>query len=350
MPKKAGDLGYFARTGEQIGAEKGDKIAATAAMVVVLTAPLEQEHSATTATATAQSTRSAFRTRHFIDRSRRILSAGHRIGAVVAVIVAVAPAAAGCATAQSHAHAVSRSSPLAAGIGYTTQTIESSHGLPDLYKIDAHYPVMHGLADASVQQKINKELSAPVEQDVSSFATSQAHEAQYLRGFTETDPATLTVDFTAYQTGRLISAKYTSYEHLSGGSGAGYGLRSLTITLETGESLTNIHNFLTPDALTVSGLTTLAGDLQAQRGISKCDSGFGSSDLVLHVLEQSISTGGVVLNVTAGGIEFSFEEGSMSGRACQPIGTLPLSAMAGLVSPALAGLVGPPSLASSATP
>lgn len=226
--------------------------------------------------------------------------------------------------------------------GFTTRTIESTHGLPDLYKVDAQYPVVYGLPNASLQKTINDELSVPAEKYVSDFTTSQALNAKYASTFAETAPSVLTVDFSAYQTGKLISVKYTSFTQLSGGSGAGYGLESLTIVLATGRALTDVQDFLTPSALSTAGLTTLADDLQAQRGISECDGGdggFGGSELVLQVLEQMVSPGGVaVLNLTAAGIEFSFQEGAMSGRACQPVGTLPLSALSGLVSPSLLSL------------
>jgi hypothetical protein len=265
---------------------------------------------------------------------------------LTAALVAIVLAVTGVLIVRAGSHAHSAGS----GATLTVHTIDSSHGLPDLFKIDAQYPILKGMANVSAQRKINTELSTPVLQDVSSFVAAQAREAHGLPRFIETSPAILSVSFNVYQTGNLVSVKYKAYEALSGAATDSYALESLTISLDTGGDLTNVLDFLTPTALSASGLTTLADDLQAQRGISECDSGFGGSSLVLQILEQMSSTGtGIVLNVTAGGLEFSFQDGIISSMACQPVGTLPLSGLAGLVSPTLVGLVGNPSPITSTT-
>jgi hypothetical protein len=199
---------------------------------------------------------------------------------------------------------------------------------------------MSGLANTGIQREVNEELSSPVARDVSSFAVAQAQEVSHGSDFTETAPSILTVVFVAYQTGTLISVKYTAWDHPSGAAGAGYDEQGLTIDLNDGKPLL-ASDFLSSAGRSPSGTATLANDLQTQPGISACDSARGGvSDVLQALLQGGPSENTFILNSTPAGLEFSFQQAVFGDMACQPVATLSLAQLGGLANPTLVHLVG----------
>jgi hypothetical protein len=96
---------------------------------------------------------------------------------------------------------------------------------------------------------------------------------------------------------------------------------------------------VTSAALSAAGRNSLAASLQAQHGISSCDTlpgwpGESGIPPALATLATS-SNPGVIVNVTHAGLEFSFGDNALSPTACRPVGVLPLT---GLASPAVIAL------------
>ncbi|WP_333769486.1 hypothetical protein [Streptomyces sp. IBSBF 2435] len=365
------DLEYFLNEQHTGALVRGDRIAAAAALAALaelLAHPGVIPHLGGAAhhgshlASGGRETARVSRARRVTRASRRVLSAGHGAAGVGVAVVVVAAAASAVALTGGHSSpSGARVSPPAAPgdagstttatgpvrLAFSAHDDSSSHGAPSPYRVQAKYPVASGMADAAVQNTVNAELRAPVDRTIASFT---GRTTQQDAGIPGTDPATLDISYTVYQTGKVVSVKYLAYVHNSGAADVSYEVFTVTLRTDKG-ALLGSDDILAPAAYTQAGIDTLSAGLQALPEISDCDSqpGWSSADL-RQTLSDMRTKGGVALNVTPAGIEFSFGDDTISGTACQPVGLLPLSGLVGLVEPSLAALVGPPEPIGSTPP
>lgn len=260
----------------------------------------------------------------------------------IATTGAVAGAALGSAvevhSALQHGpQAGSSSSAAAAAAAYsytvTDQPSITATGGPDGYLFQADYPSVSGLSNSALEQKINAELRAPLDQDAKQFAATNnavANDPPNESGFWY-------ITTSLYQVGSLISAQYAGSYHANGQGDVGYTIQTVTIRTDTG-ALVSDSELLAPTAVTTD-LDTLAADLQADKSISGCE----VLDDSETQLEQTLSTGDsdYAMNVTPGGLLFSFAPGQIgTAEGCRPAAVLPWSELGGIVSPQIEQLAG----------
>ena len=255
--------------------------------------------------------------------------------AVVAAITVVLATA--VAVAVVVAVVLAQSNPIAhtnpVGFKVTVHSLRLMPRAPVSYTVTAQYPVITGLGDAGLQQRLNVELRAPVARQVAAFS---ALSRTYPEG---SSGAFMMLKETAYRAGQLLSVKYVTFTHNSGAGDVSYGLQTVTIRMDAGTVLNPAH-ILTTTALTKKGLGTLAVDLQAQKGISECDTqpGWTGESSIPSALARIGTPGWVVINVTRTGLAFSFGDDAISPTVCQPTGVVPFSELSGLVNPSIVAL------------
>ena len=213
----------------------------------------------------------------------------------------------------------------------TDQPSITATGGPDGHMFQADYPSVSGLSDSALEQKINAELRAPLDQDAKQFATTNSAVAN------DSEPGFWYITTSLFQVGSLISAQYAGSYHANAQGDVGYTIQTVTIRTDTG-ALVSDSALLAPTAVTAD-LDTLVADLQANPSISGCE----VLDDSETQLEQTLSAGGgdYALNVTPGGLLFSFAPGQIgSADGCRPAAVLPWSQLGGLVSPQIEQLAG----------
>lgn len=274
--------------------------------------------------------------------------------AVVAVVAATLTLAhAGGAPARRSApssHAAPSSQALSnSRLGYQValHTVSMTPTKPVSYTVRAQYPVVTGLSDLARQRQINADLRAPVSREISSFSTLTKSAPAGVGG------AFLNIGATVYQVKNVLSVKYLGESHNAGAGDVSYTLNAVTIQMSTGAPL-GLSDMLTPAALTAAGRNRLAADLQAQHGIRECDTlpGWTGEKAIVPALARIRAPGYVVLNVTPGGLAFSFGDDAISPTVCRPVGVMPAAELSGLITPSIAAL-GPtaaPSTAPTAAP
>jgi len=274
----------------------------------------------------------------------------------IAATGAVAGAALGSAVAvrsavQRGPQAVTTSSAAVATAAYTYTvtdrpfvTAKSGAGG---YFFQADYPSVSDLPNGALEQKINAELRAPLDQDAQQFAAKNstvANEYPDLQGF-------YYITASIYQVGSLISAQYAGSYHANGQGDIGYTIQTVTIRTDTGAEISD--SGLLATAAVTTDVDTLAADLQANQSISGCED-LDDSETLMEI-EQALSSGGddYAMNVTPGGLLFTFPAGEIGAEGCRPAAVLPWSELNGIVSPQieqLAGVGASAGVSASATP
>jgi hypothetical protein len=352
---RGADLAYFLGEEHTAALVRGDRVAAAAALAA-LGAELVHlnAHSLPASSHPAGPPQTAEPRRH-AERGVRALRRGlsARFGGVAATALlavagvvalgAVAGAAYGSDKLAGSGHHGSAASVKSAASSASTPVEQFPYTIadepyykatgganPDLFA--AQYPVISDLPNKAIEQKINAELRAPLDQDARSY-TPEAGET--LPGESKPDPAFWQITAWAYQVGRLVSVQYLGFQHFSGGADESYTLQTVTVRTDTGALLQN-SDILTP-AATGADLNTLINDLQAQPGISECDESSGWQGLTsLRAAMQPAAgrkAGDNLMNVTSAGLQFSFSDDAISGTACRPVAVLPWSELSGLVNP-----------------
>lgn len=214
--------------------------------------------------------------------------------------------------------------------------IAQSHGAPDTYKVSLEYPVVTGMSNAAAQRRVNAALRQPAELSVHGLAKYMGRCPA--PGVPVGNCGFIGMLDTVYRTGALVSVKYYTETHFSGAGDINYSLQAVTVRMDTGAILAP-SAIVTSAALSAAGRNSLAASLQAQHGISSCDTlpgwpGESGIPPALATLATS-SNPGVIVNVTHAGLEFSFGDNALSPTACRPVGVLPLT---GLASPAVIAL------------
>lgn len=196
----------------------------------------------------------------------------------------------------------------------------------------ADYPSVSDLANSTLEQKINAELRAPLDQDAKQFAVTNSTEP--VAG--SEGPGYYYITTTIYQVGSLVSVQYAGTYHSISQGDVGYTIQTLTVRTDTG-ALVPDSELLAPTAVTTD-LYTLTADLDAEKSITSCND-MGNSETLL---EQALSVGGTdyAMNVTPDGLFFTFPAGQIGTEGCRPAGILPWSQLSGIVSPQVVSLAG----------
>ena len=279
-----------------------------------------------------------------VPRRRRV-RAWTGLAAAVAVIAGVAVTLALMQPGRPAGHGPEPAGhPDRSPLGYqlTQRRLVSNPTTPVSYQVRAQFPVVRGLANHALQQRINTALRAPVSREISDFSTEAR---SYPVG---TSGAFLYLKDTAYQVKNILSVKYEAESHNAGAGDVSYELSSVTIQMSTGAPL-GLSDILTTTALSAAWRHKLAADLQAQKGISECDGqpGWRGATGIPQVLTAINAPAALVVNVTPGGLAFSFGDDTIAPTACRPVGVVPFAELSGLLRPAIADL-GPASAPSAA--
>ena len=227
---------------------------------------------------------------------------------------------------------------VASSLSVQQRTIKLARGAPDSFTATARYPVVSGLPPAA-QGLVNSALRLPASQAIAGFAKETGQCPANL--IPASNCGFVGVNYQLYRVGHLLSVKYFTETHFSGAADVSYALQAVTFRTDTGAVL-GPSAILTTAALTTTGRKQLAVDLQAQPSISSCDqqpgwlgeSGISPALATLATSRQP----DVIINMTPGGVQFSFGDDVLSGTACQPAGTLPLTELPGLINPAIINL------------
>jgi hypothetical protein len=266
--------------------------------------------------------------------------AGSVVVVAIAVVVTIVLTQSGH-TPQTSAGATPSGSPQASSFATArptayTVTLHTTNTSSASYKADVQFPVVTGMANVTLQKRINTELIAPADHAVAVFKSLNSSAVGSGGAF-------IAFRDSVYRDGNLLSVKYYYETHNSGAGDVSYGLDALTIPMTTGVPLGS-DGILAPAAFTSSGVRRLATDLQLQKGISLCDElpGWRGERGLPPVLAHMSTPGNVVLNVTPAGLEFSFGDDTISPTVCRPVGVLPLTELSGLVTPSIAALSASP--------
>ncbi|MEY9931231.1 hypothetical protein ABH926_005880 [Catenulispora sp. GP43] len=264
---------------------------------------------------------------------------GTGLGAAAVARPAASPAATTAPSATDTAAAAAVSSAAAGAAAAFPYGIGSSPIIKDgggasPYEGSADIPVVTGMSDKALEQKINAELSGTTASELNSFSASYAGTEP---GLTAPDPETDSETTEVFQTGRLISVLYLGFHHFAGAGDSNYGVTTVTVRTDTGDVI-NPAGILTA-AATTSDLDTLISDLQAQPTISSCDDTRGGQSTLTTFLQGA--HGGqppFAMAVTSAGLLVYFGDGDISGTACRPTALLTWQQLGRLVNPEVLSL------------
>ena len=337
--RRSADLAYFLGEDHTAALLRGDRVAAALALTA-LGAELAhlQAHAvpAVTHTPQAPSRPSGVRSlRHGLKARYGGLAAGALIAAVgIGAVGAVAGAAYGSAVLTAHHHGSGGSAAGAAKAASTSAPVEQfpytvtdqpyykAAGGTTPYFVSAQFPVISDLPDKAVEQKINAELRAPLEQVLQV-------KPQYgtVPGSSRPDATTSQTSVLVYQVGSLISVEYDSTGHFAGGADTFYSLQTVTVRTDTGAVIPST-------GILSAGATKsaeFADELQAQPDISSCDESQGWSGAAS--LAAGLQQSNFVVNVSSGGLLIAFQDDAISGTLCRPVAFLSWGQLSGLVNP-----------------
>lgn len=345
--RRGTDLAYFLSEQHTDALLRGDRVAAAAALTA-LAADLARG-----GRPLPPPTRPGIRTlRHALKaRYGGPVATAVIAAAGVGAVAAVAGAAVGSAAvtrsghhavaANANATAVQSARPVAFPYTVTDQPYNAATGGAGAFQITAEYPVITSLSNNAVEQKINAELRAPLDQEVQQYRSQDGTNQQ-----ANPNPGFFEVVTSVYQAGSIISVQYLADVHYTGAGDRAYTVQSVTVRTDTGAVIPN-SALLAPAALT-TGFSTLETELQAQPEISVCDeeTGWqGEAGLAAALHQGTYYT----VTVTNNGLLFSFADNAISSTPCRPVGLLTWSALNGLVNPLVEQLTGSSGATTSAT-